>query len=288
MPVSADGVAETDETFVVNLSNNTTGAIADAQGQGTIQNDDGAPPAPPSEPSPVPPAPPSPESPAPPPASPAPPPSEPPTPVAPPPVQPPPGMSPPQELGATVSGSTVVLAWVAPSSGEAPDGYLIEVGSHPGASDLIVFPTGPATTVTAQNVLPGAYFIRVRSGGIGPASAPSNELTVLVGNASAPGPAPTPGPQPCAGPPGVPGALQFGVSGTSVTLFWAAAAGAPTSYVVEAGSASGASDLIVVDTGSAATSLLAHAVPGMYFVRVRARSACGLGAASNEVVVGVP
>lgn len=43
VPVVGDLKLESNETFVVNLSNPLFGVIADAQGQGTIQNDDGAP-----------------------------------------------------------------------------------------------------------------------------------------------------------------------------------------------------------------------------------------------------
>lgn len=40
--VNGDVIAEPNQTFFVNLSNATNGTITDAQGQGTIQNDDGA------------------------------------------------------------------------------------------------------------------------------------------------------------------------------------------------------------------------------------------------------
>jgi CSLREA domain-containing protein len=46
VPVNGDTVFEQDETFFVNLSNPTNATIADAQGTGTILNDDAAPPSP--------------------------------------------------------------------------------------------------------------------------------------------------------------------------------------------------------------------------------------------------
>ena len=51
---------------------------------------------------------------------------------------------------------------------------------------------------------------------------------------------------------------------------------------------SGAANLAVIDTGGAVLSLSANAPPGRYFVRVKARTACGAGPASNEVIVNVP
>lgn len=76
--------------------------------------------------------------------------------------------------------------------------------------------------------------------------------------------------------PGVPANLAASVSGSTVTLTWAASTtagpdAAPSSYRLEAGASSGASDIANADTGSAATSYIATGVPnGTYYVRVRA------------------
>src|SRR5204862_376659 len=48
VPVNGDTLFEPDETFFVNLSNPSNATIADAQGTGTILNDDAAPPSPPT------------------------------------------------------------------------------------------------------------------------------------------------------------------------------------------------------------------------------------------------
>ena len=85
-----------------------------------------------------------------------------------------------------------------------------------------------------------------------------------------------------------PPTLTFGVAATTVTLSWTAS-GAASSYVIEAGSGPGLSNVVVFDTGTRATSYVARDVPrGTYFVRLRARSACGSSAPSNEVVITVP
>jgi len=58
--------------------------------------------------------------------------------------------------------------------------------------------------------------------------------------------------------------------------------------MIEAGSSAGSSDLANFDTASTSTTLQATGVGrGTYFVRVRARNACGVSAASNEVLASV-
>ena len=84
-----------------------------------------------------------------------------------------------------------------------------------------------------------------------------------------------------------PSNLTRTVQGTTVLLNWGAPPGSqPTSYVIEAGSASGASNITVFDTGGAGTGLTVNNVPpGTYFVRVRGKDSAGTGPASNEVTV---
>ena len=93
------------------------------------------------------------------------------------------------------------------------------------------------------------------------------------------------------GGPGLPGAptnLTAQVSGTTVTLAWSAPAsgGAPTAYVIEAGTSPGTSNLGAFNVGSA-TTITAMAGPGSYYVRVRALNAPGQGPASAEVAFTV-
>jgi hypothetical protein len=84
---------------------------------------------------------------------------------------------------------------------------------------------------------------------------------------------------------GTPSPFSVSVSGRFVVLTWAGVAGA-TDYVVDVGSTSGASDLLVAPVGNV-TSVSTFADPRTYFVRIRARNACGASAASNEVVVQI-
>jgi hypothetical protein len=181
---------------------------------------------------------------------------------------------PPSGLTASSSGSTVTLTWNAPSTGAPPTSYVIEAGSSPGAANLANFSTGStATSFSTSGVAAGTYYVRVRASTSGGVSAPSNEVTLMVGGG-------------CTGP-AAPSNLAAAVSGSTVTLTWAAGNGA-TSYLLLVGSGPGRNDLLVGDLGSAATMLTASNVTaGTYFVRVQALNACGQSGPSNEAVVTV-
>jgi predicted phage tail protein len=180
----------------------------------------------------------------------------------------------------SATASMVTLAWSRSPAGAPPTFYVIEAGSAPGRTDLANFSTGNAlTSFTASGVPAGTYFVRVRAGNALGLSAPSNEVVLIVGAGAA---------LPCDAAPGAPAGLQSVVTGSTVSLFWGAAAGGPASYVIEAGSFPGGSDLAISDTDSTATEFRAGGVaPGTYFIRVRGRNACGAGGASNEVTVVV-
>jgi hypothetical protein len=94
--------------------------------------------------------------------------------------------------------------------------------------------------------------------------------------------APTP---PTCAPSGTPAPFSVTVSGRFVVLNWAGVAGA-ADYVIEVGSGPGRSDMLVAPVG-AVTSVSTTADPNTYYVRVRARNACGESAPSNEVVVRI-
>jgi hypothetical protein len=89
--------------------------------------------------------------------------------------------------------------------------------------------------------------------------------------------------------PGPPRSLSAIVSGNTVTLTWQPPAGgtAPLGYLIEAAVSPGGPSVaafLVVEP-----SLILNAVPnGVYYLRVRAGNAEGIGPASNETLVSVP
>jgi predicted phage tail protein len=183
----------------------------------------------------------------------------------------------PTGLTATASGSSVTLTWSAPTSGDPAQSYTIEAGSTSGASNLANFATGnTATRFSTSGVPNGTYFVRVRASNSVGVSSASNEATLVVG------------PPACTAAP-TPGTLSGTASASgTVVLTWTAASGSPTSYVLEAGSAPGLSNLANSDLGGTARTFTANNVgPGTYYIRVRAKNACGVGPASNEIQLTV-
>jgi hypothetical protein len=182
-----------------------------------------------------------------------------------------PGPGAPRRITAAVANNVVTLGWQA---GVAPaaTSFVVEAGTSFGATDVGVFPVGPATGATGT-LSPGTYFTRVRGVSASGAGAESSEVIVAV-------PAPSTAPN-------VPGALTASVAGGVVTLQWGAASGNATTYVVEAGSASGLTNIGAFATGHLDTHFATAAPPGTYFVRVRAANAFGTSAPSNEVTVVV-
>ena len=92
---------------------------------------------------------------------------------------------------------------------------------------------------------------------------------------------------PCTAAPNAPANLAWSRSGNIVTLTWTAptTGNLPSRYVIEAGDSQGSSNLLVFPTTTNATSFMASAEVGNYYVRVRGRNNCGDSGASNEVIV---
>lgn len=186
----------------------------------------------------------------------------------------------PTNLTRFVSGTTVTFGWGAPP-GATPASYVIEAGSASGQSNITTFDTGSgATGLTVTNVPPGTYIVRVRGrdgAGIGP---PSNEVTVVVSNAGAPGPC-------------QPRNLSAIAIGSTVAMTWVEPPGAgPTCgtdrYLIEVGSSPGASDLRLIETQGLFSSFGAQGLAsGTYFVRIRSRGATTVSNPSNEIVITV-
>ena len=179
----------------------------------------------------------------------------------------------PEAFSAVVSGSTVTVSWLPPSSGTPPAEYQLEAGSVSGAADLgVVRAAAPQTSRTFPGIAPGLYYARVRGLSAAGAGAPSNEVAVTV--------------RACIQPPPVPASFGAAVNGRLVTLSWAVpgTADGPTEFVIEAGSDTGL-HILVVDGVS--RTLTVEAPPGKYFVRIRGVSACGSSVASTEIVVTV-
>ena len=85
----------------------------------------------------------------------------------------------PFNLAADVTGSTVRLSWAAPSIGTGPFQYVIEVGSGPGLSNIVVAASA-VPELAAMGVAPGVYYVRVRAVGVAGTSPVSNEIAVVV------------------------------------------------------------------------------------------------------------
>ena len=179
----------------------------------------------------------------------------------------------PSNLAYTTADNLVTLTWTPPATGIA-QGYTLYAGYSP-ADTTFAIPLGP--TPVFQAAVPFAtYYVRVaarNSCGVGPSTA---VLPVSVA--------------PCAGPPAPPTGLAYTVSQGVVRLTWNAPPTGiqPSSYEIQVGSSMGGADLAVLATTSPATTFMASAPPGRYWVRVRGRNQCGGSTVSNEIEVIVP
>src|SRR5262245_34413425 len=164
---------------------------------------------------------------------------------------------------ADVNGTTVTLSW------ELPPGtnVFLEVFVRQGSRIFAGF-VGPVSSVTGT-LPPGAYSFTISTNGL--TRLAGADFTVVGGGTG--------------GLPGAPSTPTVTKNGLFVTVSWtpAASGGAVIDYQLEAGSAPGASNVAIVLT--AVPTLSAPAPPGIYYVRVRARNAAGLGPASPEVVI---
>lgn len=83
-------------------------------------------------------------------------------------------------LTASVTGTTANLQWSLPAHSPAATGYVLEIGTAPGRSDLGRVPLGPGLALSVPGAPPGTYVVRLRAvNTVGPGGV-SNELTVVV------------------------------------------------------------------------------------------------------------
>ena len=184
----------------------------------------------------------------------------------------------PTGLVATVTGSTVLLTWIA-SPGGTPASYIVQAGSSSGLSNLVSSNTlSSVPSLTAAGVGAGVYYVRVLAANASGTSGPSNEVVVTVGGAG------------CGLVPAVVTGLSTSSSGSSVTITWQkpAVGCAPTAYIIQAGSAPGLSNLANFSTGNTDTSFSASGIGnGSYYIRIIGTNAAGAGGASADVVLTV-
>ena len=177
----------------------------------------------------------------------------------------------PQNLTSTVSGSTVTLAWSAPTSGGAPTGYLVEAALTPGGGLVATLQVG-GTSLVVPNVPSGVYYVRVRARNSSGSSAPSNEVTVNVAGG-------------CPAPPLPPELVVRSVAFQGSATWGSSGGCAPTSYTLLVGSGPGLSNIVIVNAGSQ-TGLSTVAPPFVYYARVIGTNAFG-SAVSDERIVRV-
>jgi hypothetical protein len=177
----------------------------------------------------------------------------------------------PRQLGASANAPAVALNWQM-NAGEAPTGFVLQVGSAPGLQNVLVTEFAAkvnGVTATASNA---AYALRLAAvNGCG-ASLWGPETMLYVGVAPLPG---------------MPRGVTRTVSGGLVTLTWAppTTGGKVTRYLIEAATPVGP---FVYDTGNPGTGFAnANTPPGHYVVTVRAGNATGFGPASAPIQVVV-
>ena len=142
--------------------------------------------------------------------------------------------NPPTFLIASTVAGRLTVTWAAPTLGPI-DGYVLEVGSATGLSNIAVF--NLATRLFTFDPVPnGFFFFRVRTRSGPNLSAPSNEMMIDPGGVPAP--------------PSPPLSFSSSVNGGTVAFTWEAPIlGTATSYILEAGTASGLSNITTFNTG---------------------------------------
>ena len=130
----------------------------------------------------------------------------------------------------------------------------------------------PASSLSVPGVPIGTFYVRLVAQNAGGTSAPSNEVSLTVAGASAPG-APS---------------LSASAAGNTVNVSWSpGSGGAPASYTLSASVTPGGAPIVSMPLGGTSASF--PGVPsGTYYLRLTATNAGGTSPASNQVTVTVP
>ena len=198
--------------------------------------------------------------------------------------EPPPGppapLGPPQNPVGTPSGGGVILTWLAPNappetSPALIDRYAVAGGTSPGGSDLPVLLTPDGSLSYVIPVLPsGSYLFRIYAIGPSGISESSPEASVAVTHGvTVPGPVT---------------ALHGELAGTSVSLRWTPAAGAPALTQIDIGTAPGASTMGTLITSTRPfIADVASLAAGTYWVRAHSVAGPAVGAPSNDLAITI-
>jgi hypothetical protein len=82
-------------------------------------------------------------------------------------------------LAGSVTGHLASVTWTRPSSSSPIEGYILQAGSAPGASDVFNGSIGNVNSVSAM-MLTGTYYVRVLAASACGVSTPSNEAALAV------------------------------------------------------------------------------------------------------------
>ena len=164
----------------------------------------------------------------------------------------------------------------------APLALAVGLGVQAGqARAQVAVDLASAATAFSATAPPGTYFLRVAGRSACGVGAMSADAVAAIGPGAGGGGGVVP-----VAPDGVAATL----SGRVISLSWNSptTGAAPTSYVVDVGTATGASNLGSFNTGTTATTVSGSVPAGRYFIRLRTRANTLLSAPSSEVVVDVP